>query len=552
MMLHYQEMLSLTDNMKSIPERLLSLPSEILYIERDALLQDGPNLQRLLFKEIITRAFGSCYGKAHDIHPDMTLSEWQDIVPITTYVDYAPYVQKELHGESFQLYNNETEMYIATTGSTGKMKLFMESAAGNAAKLLVMAVRGMIMGDLLPVTRDMEAKNLTISNYAQLGTSVDGKPILRASGQTARNLRRKTGTMNILSTQFWMIPNLLPEERDYMMGVYALAERRLSKVFCNNLYAFGRVLKQIDQHAADLIEDIRRGRFSIGKDNVLPKSSFQANFERAQEIENIFQVKGNLLQAPETILALWPNCQMVSCWLSGSVGRDAREVLRYMPANVQCFDMGYGASEGKFSVPTKLACASGVAAPFSVFFEFQPLDRKERPLYMWEVQDGEYYELIVTTYSGLYRYNMLDVVHIEGFFGATPNIVFCGKSTEWVLVGQKKIYGFEISDLFYEIERRRKVHFDVVQAYTEDEALYYVLSSEDVVDYRELKGALDRYSLFHWGVQSSGICVMKKSYKPSMFNERVRIDRGACGIKLPVILSESPEKEHIALIVKEA
>lgn len=121
-----------------------------------------------------------------------------------------------------------------------------------------------------------------------------------------------------------------------------------------------------------------------------------------------------------------------------------------------------------------------------------------------------------------------------------------------MLVGQKKIYGFEISDLFYEIERRRKVHFDVVQAYTEDEALYYVLSSEDVVDYRELKGALDRYSLFHWGVQSSGICVMKKSYKPSMFNERVRIDRGACGIKLPVILSESPEKEHIALIVKEA
>ena len=34
---------------------------------------------------------------------------------------------------------------------------------------------------------------------------------------------------------------------------------------------------------------------------------------------------------------------------------------------------------------------------------------------MWEVVDGVCYELLVTTYSGLYRYNLQDIVRIQGF-----------------------------------------------------------------------------------------------------------------------------------------
>lgn len=99
----------------------------------------------------------------------------------------------------------------------------------------------------------------------------------------------------------------------------------------------------------------------------------------------------------------------------------------------------------------------------SVFYEFRPLREGADTLFLWEVEDGEAYELIITTYSGLYRYNMLDIVRIDGFTGNTPNIVFCGKSTEFVEVAGQKIYGYQFSDLLHDIEKRMNVNFDVVQ-----------------------------------------------------------------------------------------
>lgn len=117
---------------------------------------------------------------------------------------------------------------------------------------------------------------------------------------------------------------------------------------------------------------------------------------------------------------------MASCWLSGSVGRDAYDVIQRMPKSMRFFDMGFGASEGKFNLPMKLGNPIGAAAIFSVFFEFIPLEGGD-PCCIWEVENGKYYEMLVTTYSGLYRYNMLDVVRFDGVVGNTPKFVFVAK-----------------------------------------------------------------------------------------------------------------------------
>lgn len=542
-------------NEKTIPEKLLGLSREKLYYERHVLFDDCERIQCKILKDIVDHAQGSAYAEDHQFHNVIDLKTWQKYVPITVYEDYKPYINAEIAGVKHQLYNTETEMYIATTGSTGCMKLFMESAAGNAAKLLVMAIRGMYMATVLPVTRDMDAKNLTISNYMQLGNTPDGKKILRASGQTARNLRKKTGTMNILSTSFWEMPDIAPEDREYMMGVFALAERRLSKVFCNNLYAFGKVLDQIEWHAQQMIEDIRSGHMSVEMSDANRQELqklFSPNLERADELQQLISTQGKLVHSPESLLRLWPNFQMVSCWLSGSVGRDAREVMNRLPSKIKCFDMGYGASESKINIPAKLADASGIAAIFSLFFEFLPLEKGKRPLFAWEVKDGEHYELIISTYSGLYRYNMLDIVRIDGFTGKTPNIVFCGKSTEYLWFNDHKIYAYEFSDIVYEIEKRYGYCFDVFQIFQDEEQLYFVMGSRRNVEYRKVKKLLDQAIQREWNtiIPQVGIIIVGAEYKQHEFNKRVRIDRGICGIKLPVILRQMPDRDDIVEIIQ--
>lgn len=136
----------------SIPERLLRFSRDDLYWEKDCIFEDCETMQCALLREIYRRAQGSAYAEHHGMNEVCDLDTWRAQVPITTYADYLPYIEAEMNGAPHQLYQADTKLYVATTGSTGKIKLFMESAAGNDAKLLVMAVRGMYMGTLLPVT----------------------------------------------------------------------------------------------------------------------------------------------------------------------------------------------------------------------------------------------------------------------------------------------------------------------------------------------------------------------------------------------------------------
>lgn len=554
-MLQYEEAMAKAlgqqdaEGARTIPEEMFSIHPRQLYAEMPDLLMDCERVQRQVLKEILLCAQGSVYAREHNFERFTSLDEWRAHAAVTTYEDYRPYIERELAGEPRQLYAGETAVFIATTGSTGRIKYFLESRAGNTAKQLVMSVRGMYMSELLPVTLDMDAKNLTISNYVPVDNSADGKLVVRASGQTARNMRKKTGTMNLLPVEFWESPGIATRDRDYMMAVYALAEVRFSKVFCNNLIHFGRILDRIIAEGQQMIADIRRGDFSV---ELLPevreklRQLFPANAQRADELQELYDRRGCLITGPEDITAIWPALSMVSCWLSASVGRDAREVLRRLPAGIKCFEMGYGASECKLNIPKELASASGIAAPFSCFFEFRPLDGGA-PLCMWEVTDGVCYELLVTTYSGLYRYNLQDIVRIQGFTGKTPNIVFCGKSSEFIQIGEKKVYGHQFADLIRQIEKEHSYNFDLLQIYKNAEGFFYVLESKNAVDYVALRQELNERTERLWGISSQGIYVMKQSYKDYQFTARTKEDRGACGIKLPLVVSEEPLDSEIEI-----
>lgn len=537
---------------RTIPEALsLAVEPRTLYAEMPQILEDCEAIQNKVLEEILRLAQGSAYAADHGLEGVRTLEAWQASAAVSTYAEYQPYIEAALAGAERQLYTGETALYLATTGSTGKVKYFLESKAGNAAKQLIMTVRGMYMSALLPVTLDMNAKNLTISNYAPVGRGPGGKLIVRASGQTARNMRKKTGTMNLLPVAFWESPGISARDRDYMMAVYALAEVRLSKVFCNNVIHFGRLLDRIRAEGPKMIEDIRRGSFSVP---LAPEvrarlaETFAANPARADALEALYRRRGCLITGPEDVAAIWPDCSMISCWLSATVGRDAREVLRRLPSAVKCFDLGYGASESKLNIPTRLGSAAGVLAPFALFYEFLPLDGG-RPLCMWEVADGTHYELLITTYSGLYRYNLQDVVRIDGFLGRTPNITFCGKSSERIRAGGRELYGYQFTDLIYQVEKELDVEFDLAQLFADADGYDYLLESKDAVDYATVKARLDALSWAAFHVASRHLYVMRHDYKDHLFTRYTREDRGACGIKLPVLLREMPGGDEIAAVL---
>ena len=78
-----------------------------------------------------------------------------------------------------------------------------------------------------------------------------------------------------------------------------------------------------------------------------------------------------------------------------------------------------------------IGCALHYEEPFyllvndDAFFEFLPVDEPcDRPLLMHQLKAGKLYELIITNISGLYRYQIRDVIRVLDFEGETPYVEF--------------------------------------------------------------------------------------------------------------------------------
>lgn len=540
----------------TMPERLSAVHPMSIYDHMPYIYENCEAIQRKVLEEILLRAQGTAYATDHQLNGVYTLEEWRDVAKASLYPDYQGYVEREMDGEKGQLYQAETALYVATTGSTGNIKYFLESKAANVAKDFMMTVRGLYLRHTLPIIANMEAKNLTITNYAPIDNGHDKATLtVRASGQTARNIRKRTGTMNILSVAFWEAAGITARDRDYLIAVYALEEAMFSKVCCNNLIHFGRILDRIIAEGQQMILDIRSGEFSVPMPEdvrAMLREEFHPNPERADALQKIYDKHNCLITCPDDIEAIWPELQAAMGWLAASVGRDAREVLRRLPKKVKCHDMGYGASEGKLTIPMKLGSATGACAPFNCFYEFLPIAQSgiedAQPLCMWEVEKGKYYELMITTYSGLYRYNMLDVVKVVDFVGRTPVILFCGKSSDQLTVNEKIVYGYQIADIAQAAEKELGVEFDLVQAFGDGKSFSLMLETKMTVPYSEVRKVIDAIAKVHLNCVPQGIYMMDHDYKDSLFTERTRIDRGACGIKLPVIVAEKPTEKVLCVI----
>jgi hypothetical protein len=86
------------------------------------------------------------------------------------------------------------------------------------------------------------------------------------------------------------------------------------------------------------------------------------------------------------------------------------------------------------------------------FFEFVEKDKWESGaaefLLLDELKDQKDYYVFVTTGSGLYRYNMNDIIRVNGFLNQCPLIVFQQKGNGACNITGEKLYENQVIDAF--------------------------------------------------------------------------------------------------------
>lgn len=171
-----------------------------------------------------------------------------------------------------------------------------------------------------------------------------------------------------------------------------------------------------------LVEDVEAGTMSVPENGEnadgIGLPAFPRDPRRARELR---------AAGPDDLTGIWPRLGLVSAWADGASAPYADDLRRSFPG-VPFQPKGLIATEAVLTLP-RWNLPGAHPAITSHFLEWFPEgDGPEETLLADELEEGERYEVLVTTGGGLYRYRLGDVVEVVGRAGGLPCMRFVGRA----------------------------------------------------------------------------------------------------------------------------
>lgn len=358
--------------------------------------------QAKLLQGLLRQNATSAFGKHHRFGAIDSVRNYQDSVPIASYDELEPWMERVKAGERNVLSSERVMAFERTSGSTQAAKFipytetllrgfrravgaWMSDLYANAPAL----VRGSSYWCITPLSRECEAT----SGGIPIGLKSD----LEYFGRCSRSFLART----------LAVPASVGAKRNLDDCLYAtclslLNSADLAFISVWNPSFLTLLFDFMEQHAEALLRDLEM---------IYPKRA--GALAEAHNADGRFDAE-----------RLWPNLQLISCWADGTA-KLALGPLREKVPTVPVQGKGLLATEGVVSIPL-FGYDGHCLAVTSHFLEFESSTGK-RPQLAHELTFGEEYGVIITTGGGLWRYRLGDRIRVIGHAGGTPLIEFVGR-----------------------------------------------------------------------------------------------------------------------------
>jgi len=377
--------------------------------------------QEAVLWEILQKNADTLYGRQHHFSSIKTIQDYRDNVCITTYEQLSDHIQRIGNGENNILTAEAVEVFEETGGSTKGPKRIPYT------KSSLLAFQKALYPWLYNLLTHRQ-KIMTGSAYWSIS------PALRLNHATSAEIPVGLASDadyfgEKLSTDLSYVLTLPPavgavsdfDSWQYLTLRYLIASRDLSLISVWSPTFLLDLVTAMSDYSELLLDDIIHQRLSmplpegVAPDDLPP---VVIEDERLSELKAAFHGGGI-----DTGL-LWPNLDTISCWLDASAAC-YRHRLDLLFPNVYLQAKGLLATEGAISIPV-CGAAGSVLANNSGFYEF--VDTNGVVCLAHELKESEIYKVIMTTYSGLYRYDIGDQVVVTGFLDKTPLVKFTGRT----------------------------------------------------------------------------------------------------------------------------
>jgi hypothetical protein len=409
----------------------------------DALCRTPVQAQDRLLRQILETNADTEFGRHHGFGGITSFQRFQERVPISAYEDLEPYITKEMSGRPNQLTKEPPVLFTTTSGTTGNRKYIPMTREGKRAKShltwlwfcgLYRDHPGIVAGRILSVVSP------EVESHAPSGV-----PCGAESGHAYRTM---PGPVRSMYTAPYRVFAIEDYEAKYYTLLRLAAGQNISCIATVNPSTVLLLGDRLARHTEPIVRDVRDG--SLSSEFSVPQElrdslHLRPDPERARHLERAAAAGGGLLRPG----LAWPELAAVGCWKGGTVGAYLARFDTLFPQRPPVRDFGYYATELRGSVPLSDQGDAGTIAIGTNVLEFHPADDDRAPegrhlLTVDQLQVGRRYFVYVTNASGLYRYEMNDIVEVAGHYGQTPLIRFIQKGKGVVSFTGEKLYEVQV------------------------------------------------------------------------------------------------------------
>ncbi|WZZ70233.1 hypothetical protein YC2023_081603 [Brassica napus] len=302
-------------------------------------------------------------------------------LPVVTYEDYHSYIDRIANGEPFDLIcDRPIIVLLASSGTSGGVP------------------------KLIPFTAEELEQRMHIEGRSE-GKSLMFYFVTKES-ETA------SGLMGWLA--LWDQGHISPHEistcEDTTQSMYCqllcgLVERgNVSRLGAPFASTFLKVIKFLENHWSELCSNIRTGRVSDWITDANCVSGIGKFLEAPNpELASLIEQECSKTSWEAIVRRLWPNAKCIEAVVTGSMAQ-------YIP--MMEFYCGDSQETGHDPVVVDLV----------------------------DVKVGHDYEPVITTFSGLYRYRLGDVLRVTGFYNNAPQFRFVGRQKVVLSIDMDKTY----------------------------------------------------------------------------------------------------------------
>ncbi len=323
-------------------------------------------VQQELFRELINNAKDTEWGKQYGYKDGLSVREYQERVPITTYEGLYPYIERVMKGEQNVLWPSKVEWFAKSSGTTNARSKYIPVSPESLEDCHYKGGKDMlsIYVNLYPETKLFTGKGLSIGGSHR---------------PSELNAKMNCGDVSAVIMQnlpIWAEAIRTPPLKIALMDKW---EEKIEKM----------VEVTVQENVTSL--------------SGVPTWTYIL-------LKRILEVTGK-----DNILDVWPNLELFT---HGAVAFGPyRQMFRdIIPSAKMNYLEVYNASEGFFGIQDQEGTEDEMLLmlDYGIYYEFIPMDQfeEEQPktLTLDQVELGKNYALVISTNAGLWRYKIGDTI----------------------------------------------------------------------------------------------------------------------------------------------